>query len=142
MNTLEIATIKADRDVNGHSIRFLADKYARDPNTILHAINTSISDVNSPLRYLYDKQKERIIYKLKHIAEAIVNSISESDLAKANLLQKATTMAIMHDKTALLQGQPTVIVEHIRTLPADELDAKIKELAIEAQITEIKPVDK
>jgi hypothetical protein len=54
------------------------------------------------------------LYRSK--ARAVVTSISEADIAKSSLQQKAISSGILLDKSLLLQGEPTGITANIQVL--------------------------
>jgi hypothetical protein len=80
-----------------------------------------------------DKVKAGLASKQYLQASRIINSITDKDVEKASLLQKATAQGIMIDKARLLDNQPT----NISQIEVNLNDYKRQTVEIEGEIEEL-----
>ena len=79
--------------------------------TIVHW-SRNIEKLPGAVVSVWQRKREDFAQLADEASEWIISSITQEDVDKANLLQKATSYAILRDKAALDRGQPTQVVEH------------------------------
>jgi len=80
---------------------------ARLSNVSPQAVNQFINNNYEVLHPLIDNTDHILASKLKSKAIGIINSIVDSDIQKASLMQRSTAAGIFIDKYRLLSGQST-----------------------------------
>ncbi|WP_136526824.1 helix-turn-helix domain-containing protein [Geomonas ferrireducens] len=93
----EIAALAA----TGKSQRAIAKATGRAPKTIARVLKEpDVLDARA-------KIEDRLANRFEQLAVAVLDSVSEEDLAKASLQQKAISAATFTDKARLIRGQST-----------------------------------
>lgn len=121
----------------GFSLRKVSEETGLAQGTV-QRVKRGEYDPGLPVALL-DKMRASESGKLTLIRGRILDEILESDVIEnANLVQLATGFGILTDKQELLEGRPTARVDHLLTMPDDQLeqerDRTLRELLQRAQL--------
>lgn len=89
----------------GHSIRHIGRQLGRSAQTIARVLQKP--EIVQEIAI----EKAKLADIFERLTHQTLESITMNDIEKANFLQRVTGAAIMVDKTALLRGGPTEIVD-------------------------------